>query len=332
MNIKEYITQNQGETTLLGVFPMTEEIVKAAIIEAKNSNFVPMFIATPRQVDGDRGYTGWSQEGLVDFVGEVSDQYRYEGDWVLARDHGGPYQSFRDRGKGEISTARSMEYARELFFQDVEAGFDVVHVDATEDPGVEGRLGLNEIASRTADLISDIEIYIQREDLSEVYYEVGTEEIAGGMTEPDNFERFIELLKNKLDRQGVIDKVLFVVGQVGTTMRIDMTNDFDSDQARDLVDITSDHETYLKVHYTDWLNDSVLEGFPEIGIGAANVGPEFAASQVEGLRKLEKKEAQLLEEKTWKEDVQIFSRPWSPLPSIKRPGENLPLMSLVEIT
>lgn len=297
MDIKEYLTQNQRESTLLGVCPMTEEIVKAAIVEAKKSAFVPMFIATPRQVDADRGYTGWSQEELVEFVREVSCQYEYDGEYLLARDHGGPYQSFRDRGKETVSLSKAMEYARELFYRDVRAGFDVIHVDATEDPRIDGRLDLEEIASRTADLILSIEGRIDEENLQEAYYEVGTEEIVGGMTEPDNFERFIELLKNKLDRRSVIDKVLFVVGQVGTTMRIDMTNDFDSDQARDLVEITSDYETYLKVHYTDWLSDLVLEDFPEIGIGAANVGPEFAASLVQGLRKLEKKEAQVLEEK-----------------------------------
>lgn len=54
MEIKNYLNQEQGGSTLLGICPMTEEIVKAAIAEAKDTGFTPMFIATPRQVDAVR--------------------------------------------------------------------------------------------------------------------------------------------------------------------------------------------------------------------------------------------------------------------------------------
>lgn len=47
---------------------MSEEIIKAAILEARDTGFIPMFIATPRQVDGPRGYTGWSQSDLISFI------------------------------------------------------------------------------------------------------------------------------------------------------------------------------------------------------------------------------------------------------------------------
>lgn len=333
MEIRNYLNREQERSTLLGICPMTEEIVKASIAEAKETGFTPMFIATPRQVDADRGYTGWSQADLVEFIGKVSDQYGYEGDYVLARDHGGPYQSFRDRGKEEVSTSRAMKYARELFYRDVKAGFDVIHVDATEDPQVDGRLSLNEIASRTAELILSIEEYIKEENLQPVNYEVGTEEIVGGMTNPENFEKFIELLNKKIGNDDVIDRILFVVGQVGTTMRVDMTNDFDRDQAKELVKITSSHETFLKVHYTDWLSDEVLSDFPEIGIGAANVGPEFAASLLEGLVELEGREVRSLKKKGLEDKrsdffeilkgVSVDKAPWKKFAPNEIEGEEL---------
>lgn len=294
MRIKGYLSGLEGDATLLGICPMTEEIVRAAIVEAKGSSFIPIFIATPRQVDAERGYTGWSQKTLNEFISATAHQVGYRGDYFVARDHGGPYQSFRDRGKRAVPTARAMKYARELFYEDVEAGFDVLHVDATEDPGVNGQLPLEEIASRTAQLISSIEDRIDQKGLPGVRYEVGTEEIIGGMTKPSSFERFIELLKENLSAPEVFRKVLFVVGQVGTTMRIDMQNDFDPDQARKLVQITGDNDAFLKVHYTDWLDDSILADFPEIGIGAANVGPEFAAALIKGLVELEEKEKRVL--------------------------------------
>lgn len=298
-DVKEWLEEKNGEATLLGVCPMSEEIVKAAIKEAEETGFIPMFIATPRQVDADRGYTRWSQKELKDFISETANEFGYEGPYILARDHGGPYQSTRDRGDPEVSLEEAMGYAKEMFAEDVRAGFDIIHVDATEDSTTEGPLYLEEVTRRTTELMEHIEEVKEEKGLPESYYEVGTEEIVGGMTEPDDFERFIKLLSSQLEDEGlgeVMDKIIFIVGQVGTTMRIDMANKFNSDQATTLVDIASDHGLFIKVHYTDWLNNSTLERFPEIGIGAANVGPEFAASIVEVLDEMEEKEVEALKE------------------------------------
>lgn len=321
-SVKTALEEQHGSSTLLGICPMTEEIVEAAMLEAAETGFTPMFIATPRQVDADRGYTGWSQSELVDFAEQCADQYDYDGPYILARDHGGPYQSTRDRDEPDVRLEDAMAYAKELFFEDLAAGFDILHVDATEDARVEGGLDLEEVARRTATLIRSIETERKREGYEEVYYEVGTEEIHGGMTESDDFERYIELLGSKLGKEhaDVMDRVLFIVGQVGTTMRIDMTNQFDPEKANSLVSIASAHDLFLKVHYTDWLDTNILEQFPEIGIGAANVGPEFAAAIVESLAELEEEETRALKAEddlgkrsefmTTFRDVAVAKAPW----------------------
>lgn len=297
MDAKKWLARNRGNLTLLGICPIFPEIVEAAFEKAAEKGYPPMFVATPRQIDADRGYTGWSQEELVDFCRETAERKGYDGPYLIARDHGGPYQSMRDRDDPSVELDEAMDYAKELFREDIEAGFDIIHVDATEDPRVDGILDLEEVADRTADLIISTERYRNRQGLPRVYYEVGTEEIVGGMTDPESFEKFIDLLKYKLpsNHDSAIDKLMFVVGQVGTTMRIDMENDFDPDQAKKLVEIVSENDLFLKVHYTDWLEDAVLGKFPEIGIGAANVGPEFAAALIEGLESLEEKEMDSLE-------------------------------------
>ncbi|KXA90752.1 hypothetical protein AKJ57_03895 [candidate division MSBL1 archaeon SCGC-AAA259A05] len=297
-DLKSQLEGKRGDLSMLGICPMSEEIVRASFREAERKDFAPMFVATPRQVDADRGYTGWSQKELVKFLRSTAEDEGYESVYLLARDHGGPYQSVRDRDDPKVSLNDAMKYAKELFAEDVRAGFDIVHVDATEDPTVEGALDLNEVADRTVELISSIEKVREEEDLSGVHYEVGTEEITGGMTRPEEFERFINLLKSSLSERKlnhVEDRLLFIVGQVGTTMRIDMTNKFEFDQAEKLVKIASQGDLFLKVHYTDWLDDSILEEFPKLGVGGANVGPEFAASLVEALEVLEGKEKSALE-------------------------------------
>lgn len=290
------LLESSDDRTLLGICPMSEEIVTAALREAAAEAFVPMFIATPRQVDADRGYTGWSQQDLRAFVEKTADREGYTGPYVLARDHGGPYQSMRDRGDDSVAPETAMKYAKELFYDDLEAGFDILHVDATEDATADEILPLSTVADRTVQLIDAVERKRQENGDNPVYYEVGTEEISGGMTDAESFERYIELLTEKLTDTGledVHDRLLFIVGQVGTTMRIDMTNEFEPEQAQALVDRADSHGLHLKVHYTDWLDDSTLSRFPELGIGGANVGPEFAAAIVEALADLTKSEREV---------------------------------------
>lgn len=311
VDIKRWLTDQHGEATLLGVCPMSEEIIEAAVREAASvEEFVPMFIATPRQVDADRGYTGWSQDQLVNFIDETAAAADYTGPIVVARDHGGPYQSMRDRGDSEVPLETAMTYAEELFVQDLESGFDILHVDATEDSTTDDILDLEEVARRTTRLIDYIESHRESEGYSPVYYEVGTEEITGGMTRPSDFERFIQLLHQSLEdagREDVVDQLLFIVGQIGTTMQINMENSFNPTKARDLENISSDHDLFLKVHYTDWLDNSELSQFPELGIGAANVGPEFAAAMVEGFDSLEDIEQEHVEESSRSNFMEIFT-------------------------
>jgi tagatose-1,6-bisphosphate aldolase non-catalytic subunit AgaZ/GatZ len=284
------------EQTLLGVCPMSPKIVRATLREAAETAFAPMFIATPRQVDADRGYTPWSQAEFREFVAETAAQAGYDGPIVLARDHGGPYQNTRDRGDPSVPTDRAMQYAREVFYADLAAGFDVLHVDATEDPSVDGPLPIPDVVDRTVRLIEAVETRRREAGHDPVAYEVGTEEIAGGLTDPDSFERYIDSLSTRLAEAGLetaAERVVFVVGQVGTTMRVDMRNQFDPERARRLVDVAAAHDMHVKVHYTDWLDDDALARFPDLGVGAANVGPEFAAAQVEALADLDRRERDL---------------------------------------
>lgn len=298
-DVKSWLQNHKGEATLLGICPMSKEIVRAAFQEAAEENFVPMFVATPRQVDADRGYTGWSQEELIKLLNSTSEEFGYDGPHIVARDHGGPYQSRRDRGDLNVDLEGAMKYAKELYAQDMREGFDILHIDATEDPKIDGIMDLEKVTRRTCELITYIEDLGEKENHPEIFYEVGTEEITGGMTEPDDFEGFIKLLTQKLKKlgyEGAISKIVFIVGQVGTTMRIDMNNNFNPDQAEELLDIASSHNLFLKVHYTDWLDNSNLQKFPRLGIGAANVGPEFAATIVKGLEELEGRERRAIED------------------------------------
>lgn len=318
---RAWLDEHRGAATLLGICPMSEEIVEATLREATDaSDFVPMFIATPRQVDADRGYTGWSQQELVDHVNKTAATVGYDGPTIVARDHGGPYQSAAHRDDPTVSLDEAMAAAKDLFVHDLESGFDILHVDATEDARKDEILDLEEVTCRTTELIDAIESHRENESLPPVYYEVGTEEIDGGMTDPDDFECYIRLLQESLEAAGrgaVTERLLFVVGQIGTDMQINMQNDFDPEKARQLHSIVTDHDLFLKVHYTDFLDDAALERFPELGISAANVGPEFAAAMVEGYESLEALERDVIDDESDRSnfmavftDAAVRDAPW----------------------
>jgi tagatose-1,6-bisphosphate aldolase non-catalytic subunit AgaZ/GatZ len=111
---------------------------------------------------------------------------------------------------------------------------------------------------------------------------VGTEEVAGGLANIENFERFVELLSRALKKRDLMDAwPAFIVGKVGTDLH---TTLFDPDTAAKLRAIVAPHGSLVKGHYTDWVDNP--EAYPDSDMGGANVGPEFTADEANALRVL----------------------------------------------
>jgi tagatose-1,6-bisphosphate aldolase non-catalytic subunit AgaZ/GatZ len=118
--------------------------------------------------------------------------------------------------------------------------------------------------------------------LGPVDYEVGTEEVHGGLADYGNFDRFLTLLRAGLEVAGLAHTwPCFIVGKVGTDLH---TTTFDTETARRLHDRVSLLGSLIKGHYTDWVANPA--DYPATGMGAANVGPEFTATELEALREL----------------------------------------------
>ncbi len=83
----------------------------------------------------------------------------------------------------------------------------------------------------------------------------------------------------------------FVVGKVGTDLH---TSTFDPLVARQLTEIARTYGSLIKGHYSD--NVTNPEAYPESGMGAANVGPEFTEKEYDGLMELECLQNDLLAE------------------------------------
>jgi tagatose-1,6-bisphosphate aldolase non-catalytic subunit AgaZ/GatZ len=174
----------------------------------------------------------------------------------------------------------------------LEAGYGLLHIDPTVDrtlpagqpPSVEM------IVERTVELIAYAEGERERLGLPLVSYEVGTEEVHGGLVDLDTFDRFLAGLQARLKALD-LDHAwpCFIVGKVGTDLH---TTTFDPDVARVLYERVVPFGSLVKGHYTDWVANAA--DYPKSGMGGANVGPEFTATELAALRELSDKEAKLI--------------------------------------
>jgi tagatose-1,6-bisphosphate aldolase non-catalytic subunit AgaZ/GatZ len=159
----------------------------------------------------------------------------------------------------------------------MKAGYHLLHVDPTVDrtlpPGE--AIAIETVVARSVELIEHAERERERLGLPPVSYEVGTEEVHGGLVDHSNFRTFVESLREGLAERG-LDQAwpCFIVGKVGTDLH---TTDFDPETAQRLFDTVSPFGSLIKGHYTDWVSNP--HDYPASGVGGANVGPEFTSEE-----------------------------------------------------
>lgn len=137
------------------------------------------------------------------------------------------------------------------------------------------------VVERTIELLAHAEAERARLGLPPVSYEVGTEEVHGGLADFDNFDRFLAGLEAGLKAAGLAHAwPCFVVGKVGT----DLGNPVFDEVARRLYERVAPLGSLIKGHYTDWVENPAA--YPAAGMGGASVGPEFTATELAALREL----------------------------------------------
>ncbi|UCF97198.1 MAG: class II D-tagatose-bisphosphate aldolase, non-catalytic subunit [Spirochaetaceae bacterium] len=266
------------KTTLLGIGPMSERIVRLSLEVARSRDFPLLFIASRNQVDLNElggGYVrAWDQHSFVQTIRELAKAIRFSGLCYLCRDHGGPWQRDSER-RDKLPAERAMEIAKRSYLEDLVQGFDLLHIDPTKDPHAGSGSDLETVTRRTVALIEYIEKERTSRGLAEVCYEVGTEETSGGLTDPQVYGAFIRKLNTLLAARN-LPVPSFIVGQTGTLVRLtENVGVFDAAAAEALSLVAQKHATGLKEHNADYLDDATLLQHPLLGITAANVAPEF---------------------------------------------------------
>jgi D-tagatose-1,6-bisphosphate aldolase subunit GatZ/KbaZ len=276
--------------TLLAVCPNSEAVLEAAVKVAANNNIPMLFAATLNQVDRDGGYTGWTQHAFVARLRELAVKYACASSLYPCLDHGGPWLKDAHTLAG-LSLQETTAEVKASLEACLEAGYALLHIDPTVDRSLPVGQGLRieTVVERTVELVVHAEAHRSRLGLPPVSYEVGTEEVHGGLADMGVFDRFLSGLRDGLDAAGLSHLwPCFIVGKVGTDLH---TTTFDPETAHRLCQRVSPLGSLIKGHYTDWVANP--GEYPASGMGAANVGPEFTATELAALRQLCHLEARL---------------------------------------
>lgn len=293
--------QEEGKSaTLLGIGPMSPNLLQASFELAKDNDFPLMFIASRNQVDADElggGYVnGWNQKTFTKDIKQIADKVGFDGLYYLCRDHGGPWQRDKERND-HLHVDKAMELGKKSYLADIEAGFDLLMIDPTKDPFEMGKvIPLDIVLERTVELIEYCENERKRLNMPEIGYEVGTEETNGGLTSTETYDTFITKLKVELEKRG-LPMPTFIVGQTGTlTRKTEQVGTFNFKNAYDLAQMAKKYGVGLKEHNGDYLDDvTLLEHIPS-QIIATNVAPQYGTEETRAYLKLAEVERKLKEE------------------------------------
>jgi len=276
--------------TLLGVGPMSLNCVDAAVELANDYETPIMLIASRRQIDSEEfggGYVNnWTTE---EFARYVIDRDK-KGKVLLARDHGGPWQSLKEKEAG-LGLRRAMESAKSSYRADLTAGFQILHIDPSVD--IHGQPDVDEVLDRIFDLYEFC--WSQAQQLrQEVIFEIGTEEQSGSTNSQEELDYTLNAVQQFCTKNR-LPQPTFVVIQCGTrVMETRNVGSFDSPirvadeipaeiQLPKMIEICNRYGIFMKEHNTDYLSDDALQWHPRLGIHAANVAPEFGVAETRAL-------------------------------------------------
>jgi len=283
-------SEGRRDFTLLAVCPNSEGVLEAAVRAASQHRAPLLLAATLNQIDCDGGYTGWTPAEFVEKTRKLAEKEISETRLYACLDHGGPW--LKDRHSVEQWTfENTLTEVKRSITACIEAGYQLLHIDTTVDRNLSigSKLDTTVMVERTIALMAHAEKIRKKLNTHKIFYEVGTEEIAGGLVDVQQLEEYLTMLRKGLEARN-LEHIwpVFVVAQIGTDLH---TSSFDPEAVAKVNERVLRLGSLIKGHYTDWVDQP--EAYPISGVGAANVGPELTAEEVQALESLEEEEVRL---------------------------------------
>jgi tagatose-1,6-bisphosphate aldolase non-catalytic subunit AgaZ/GatZ len=263
---------------------MSKNSVDAAIEVAYARREKIMLIPSRRQVDAGilgGGYVeGWDTEQFAKYV-RAADP---DGLLLLCRDHGGPWMNPAESGFDEDDAMASCMMS---FRADIEAGFDLLHIDTSNGPdgmppptdaAVERLLALYTECCAVAASSNRV-----------IQFEIGVEEQGVDTNDPAEFIDVTNRVQQAL-QESSLPCPAFVVAQTGTKV-VETGNAGALETAPNAVAHTvgtlaghcADLGSNLKAHNMDYLPDDSIRRLVSAGVVAINVAPEFGVVETRAL-------------------------------------------------
>ena len=285
--------------TLLGVGPMSKNCVDAAI-ELSNKYESPlMLIASRRQIDSEDFGGGYVENWTTNEFSKYVRSNDLGNNILLARDHGGPWQNELEKRK-KMSLEEAMNSAKLSFKADIDAGFDMLHIDPSID--IHEQPNVDQILERVYELYEFCWTYAQKKN-KDIIFEIGTEEQSGGNNSKEELEYTLEKMK-EFCSVNKFPYPAFIVIQAGTrVLETQNVGSFDSPVRVDnelppeihiprMIEICNKYGIFMKEHNTDYLSTESLKWQPRLGIHAANIAPEYGVAETRALIKILKESNQ----------------------------------------
>jgi hypothetical protein len=297
---------NSANHPVMCMGPMSQNVVQATITYANRLRSPIPIIASRRQVDAEAfggGYVNhWNSRTFAEFVTERDKGYVH-----ISRDHGGPWQ-----GTGELNLARdvAMERAKAAFLDDLESGFDILHLD----PSIHS---VSQTEKELLDMLFELYAFVcenARRLGRRIEIEVGAEQQSGRYSDAYELVSFLRAVTQFCEQENY-QKPLFCVVQTGTLVKemrnvgltegrrnetVDQKYAVESMEKmmRHLVDIAWISGVFVKEHNGDYLSDGSMALRRRLGVGGVNIAPELGVFESKTLVRLclEFEQKQLLEQ------------------------------------
>ena len=276
--------------SLLCVGPMSKNCVDVTIEIANEKDIPLMLIASRRQIDSQEfggGYVNnWSTDKYASYVREKDKKHNI----ILARDHGGPWQSEIER-RENFDFKKAMDSAKASFKSDIDSGFQILHIDPSID--IHKKLTTSEVINRVCELYDFCYSYAKTQN-KEINFEIGTEEQTGGSNSQEEVEYSLSEIIRFCNKNN-LPKPTFIVVQTGTRVMetrnigifdhpLRVQNQIPAEiQIPKIVEICNKYNVFIKEHNADYLSDEGLKWHPKLGIHAVNIAPEFGVIETKAL-------------------------------------------------
>jgi len=242
-------------TSKLGFGPMSREIIEAIFYSSQKNGKQLMMIASKNQIDYNGGYVGgWNTKEFMGFVNEMKKKYP-EADVLICRDHCGP----------GFNGINDLEDTYSTIKEDVECGFDLIHIDFCNFKGSHEEMLLE---SKKA-----IEYCLKLNP--QIKLEIGTDVNRGealGENDLIRIEKEVKFFKEFCSPD-------FYVVQTGSLIKeINQVGSFNKEFVQRVLSVLRENNLKLKEHNADYLSREEILKRKGL-VDAMNIAPQLGVIQ-----------------------------------------------------